>query len=113
VGLLTRLFEITAQQLGQLQGALAGVVNVGTARGSRLEGIVVAGKTGTTQNAQDLSRDHSWFVGYAPAEDPKIVVALMIEFGGSGSRAARVATRLIEHYLNATVIATDAVRSGQ
>jgi penicillin-binding protein 2 len=106
----TRLFSLTAQQLKDLQGALSDVVGTGTARGSRLEGIVVAGKTGTTQNPQDPTRDHSWFVGYAPAEDPKIVVALMIEFGGSGSRAARVATRLMERYLKATVVAIPAAQ---
>lgn len=106
----TRLFTITPQQLKDLQGALSDVVGTGTARGSRLEGIVVAGKTGTTQNPQDPTRDHSWFVGYAPAEDPKIVVALMIEFGGSGSRAARVATRLMERYLKANVVAIPAAQ---
>lgn len=106
----TRLFTLTAQQLKDLQGALSDVVGTGTARGSRLEGIVVAGKTGTTQNPQDPSRDHSWFVGYAPAEDPKIVVALMIEFGGSGSRAARVATRLMERYLKEKVVAIPAAQ---
>jgi penicillin-binding protein 2 len=106
----TRLFTLTPQQLKELQGALSDVVGTGTARGSRLQGIVVAGKTGTTQNPQDPSRDHSWFVGYAPAEDPKIVVALMIEFGGSGSRAARVATRLMERYLKEQVVAIPAVQ---
>lgn len=106
----TRLFTLTPQQLKDLQGALSDVVGTGTARGSRLQGIVVAGKTGTTQNPQDPSRDHSWFVGYAPAEDPKIVVALMIEFGGSGSRAARVATRLMERYLKEQVIAVPAAQ---
>lgn len=104
----TKMFNLTPQQLRALQGALADVVGTGTARGSRLEGIVVAGKTGTTQNPQDPTRDHSWFVGYAPAENPQIVVALMIEFGGSGSRAARVATRVIEHYLKTTVAAVPA-----
>lgn len=104
----TRMFNLSPQQLRSLQNAMADVVGTGTARGSRLEGIVVAGKTGTTQNPQDPTRDHSWFVGYAPADDPQIVVALMIEFGGSGSRAARAATRVIEHYLKTTVAAMPA-----
>ena len=100
-----RLFAITPQQLAELQNALANVVGRGTAVGSRLQGIIVAGKTGTAQNAQDAERDHAWFVGYAPADDPKIVVALMLEFGGSGARAARYATRIIEHYLRGRVVA--------
>jgi penicillin-binding protein 2 len=101
----TQLFSLTPAQLRGLQGALASVVGTGTAIGSRLEGIAVAGKTGTAQNAQDLVNDHSWFVGYAPAEDPKVVVAVLLEFGGSGGRAARVATRIMEHYLKARVVA--------
>lgn len=99
-----RLFTITPQQLEDLQRALTDVVGRGTAVGSRLQGIVVAGKTGTAQNSQDATRDHAWFVGYAPADEPRIVVALMLEFGGSGARAARFATRVIEHYLQAPVV---------
>lgn len=95
----TKMFNITPEQLRQLQGALAGVLSRGTAAASQLDGIAIAGKTGTAQNAQDQVRDHSWFVGYAPADDPKIVVALMLEFGGSGSRAARMASRVFEFYL--------------
>ncbi len=98
-----QLFRLTPEQMTALQRALTDVVGRGTAAGSRLQGIAVAGKTGTAQNAQDAVRDHSWFVGYAPAENPKIVVALMLEFGGSGSRAARLATRIMEQYLKAQV----------
>lgn len=95
----TRLFNISPDQLAQLQDAMAGVLSRGTAAASQIEGIAIAGKTGTAQNAQDEVNDHSWFVGYAPAENPKIVVALLLEFGGSGSRAARMASRIFEYYL--------------
>ena len=43
--------------------------------------------------------NHAWFVGFAPADDPKIVVAVMLEFGGHGTRAARIASAIIGHYL--------------
>ena len=99
-----RLFSLTELQMKSMQRALTDVVGRGTAAGSRLQGISVAGKTGTAQNAQDLVNDHAWFVGYAPAEDPKIVVAVMLEFGGGGSRAARIATRIMERYLKARVV---------
>ena len=99
-----RLFNISEAQLRSLQGALTDVVGRGTAVSSRLQGVIVAGKTGTAQNAQDPENHHAWFVGYAPAEDPKVVVAVLLEFGGGGSRAARFATRIIEHYLQARVI---------
>lgn len=101
----TPLFSLTEAQLQGVQDALAGVVGRGTATGSRLQGITVAGKTGTAQNSQNQVADHAWFVGYAPADDPKIVVAVMLEFGLHGSRAARIATRIIEHYLKANVVA--------
>lgn len=101
----TPLFRLSPAQMAGLQEALASVVGSGTAAGSRLEGITVAGKTGTAQNAADRRRDHAWFVGYAPAEQPQIVVAVMLEFGLHGSRAARIATRIVERYLKATVAA--------
>ena len=46
----------------------------------------VAGKTGTAENSSKI--DHAWFVGYAPADDPTIVVAVVIERGGQGSNSA-------------------------
>lgn len=101
----TQLFTVTPAQLRALQDAMVAVVGTGTARASQLEGISIAGKTGTAQNAQDADRDHAWFAGYAPAEDPKIVVVVLLEFGGGGSRAARIASRIIEHYLKVRVLA--------
>jgi penicillin-binding protein 2 len=50
------------------------------------EGDKVAGKTGTAEQPQ--GEDHSWFVGYAPYDDPQIVVAVIIEAGGTGASAA-------------------------
>ena len=50
------------------------------------EEVKVAGKTGTAEQSQ--GEDHSWFVGYAPYDDPEIVVAIVIEAGGTGSNAA-------------------------
>jgi penicillin-binding protein 2 len=48
-------------------------------------------------------KDNAWFVGYAPADDPKIVVAIIVEEGLHGSSAARVATKLMERYLKTTL----------
>jgi penicillin-binding protein 2 len=50
--------------------------------------------------------DNAWFVGYAPANDPKIVVAIIIEEGLHGSTAARVATKLMERYLKSRLTMT-------
>ncbi|MEK7240274.1 MAG: penicillin-binding protein 2 [Gemmatimonadota bacterium] len=95
----TKLFALTDEQMTGVRKALAGVVQRGTAAASQIQGVMLAGKTGTAQNAQDATRDHAWFVGFAPADDARIVVAVMLEFGGHGTRAARIASKIIEHYL--------------
>ena len=82
------------------------VVNRGTARIAKINGINVAGKTGTVENfilIEDEKKqltDHSTFIAFAPAEDPKIVVSVFIENGYWGSRwAAPIASLIIEKYL--------------
>lgn len=101
----TRLFDLTPEQMAGLRDALHGVVSTrGTAASAAIRGVEVAGKTGTGQNAQDRNRDHAWFVGFAPKEDPKIVVAVLIAFGDHGYVAARLATKMMERYLKTTVI---------
>lgn len=58
----------------------------------------VAGKTGTAENPSGI--DHAWWVGYAPVDDPKIVVAVLVERGGTGANtAAPVACAAIGAYL--------------
>jgi penicillin-binding protein 2 len=96
-----QLFQLDSAQFAGIRAALTGVVSRGTAAAARIQGIVLAGKTGTAQNTQDAKNDHAWFVGFAPASDPKIVVAVMLEFGGHGPRAAHIASKIIEHYLKA------------
>ncbi len=99
-----RLFQLDSAQMRGIRAALAGVVSRGTAAASRIEGLTLAGKTGTAQNGlpSEHKPDHAWFVGFAPADNPKIVVAVMIEFGGNGTRSAHIASKIIEHYLKAT-----------
>ena len=80
-----------------LRRALIAVVEQGTARGSRLAQIRFAGKTGTAQNPH--GEDHGWFIGFAPADDPRIVVGGIFEFGLHGTRVAPYVARAIEHYL--------------
>jgi penicillin-binding protein 2 len=87
----------------------------GTGWVAHIPGVDVAGKTGTAQviameeddegkkSAEPASlkeRDHAWFVAFAPAEEPKVAVVVMIEHGGHGSRAAGpVAREVIKTYL--------------
>ncbi len=80
-----------------LEGLKAVLEAGGTAGASAIEGLTLAGKTGTAQNTG--GEDHGWFVGFAPADKPKIVVAVLLEFGLHGSRAAHIASAIIGHYL--------------
>lgn len=85
-----------------LTEALAGVVERGTARGARIEGIRVAGKTGTAQNPHGL--EHAWFVAYAPVEAPEIVVAAIVEQAGHGGTiAAPMVRRILEEHFGPVV----------
>jgi penicillin-binding protein 2 len=100
-----------------IQEALRGAVNDphGTGGTCALKDVKVAGKTGTAQVVKlpenfkkgDMNRmalkfrDHAWFVAYAPFEDPKISVAVLVEHGGFGATAAApIAKKVIEKYLN-------------
>ena len=70
----------------------------GTGGLARIPDIVVGGKTGTAQNPH--GREHAWFVGFAPADHPQIVVVVLIEQAGhGGTYAAPIARRIIERYL--------------
>ena len=101
----TRIFQLTDAQMAGLRRALTGVVSVGgTAAASKVEGLVIAGKTGSAQNTEDATKTHSWFVGFAPADHPKIVVAVLLELGGHGGHAARLASAIMARYLKATPV---------
>ncbi len=74
----------------------------GTARSSAIEGISVAGKTGTAQNPH--GKDHSIFIAFAPVENPQIAIAVIVENAGFGSTyAAPIATLMIEKYIRREV----------
>ena len=87
-----------------LPGMLAVMKRGGTAEASTLAdvGIAIAGKTGTVQN--DEGDDHATFVGFAPAEHPKIAIAVYLENAGFGATAAApCAALVIEKYLRGTI----------
>jgi len=100
-----QIMSLTSAQLAGLRTAMAGVTSAGgTAASANIQGLVIAGKTGSAQNTEDLTKDHAWFVGFAPADNPKIVVAVFIEFGIHGYRAARVASKIIGFYTKAAPV---------
>ena len=99
-----KAINLSQDQLVQLRTAMEGVTEAGgTAASAALQGVAIAGKTGTAQSGtfvEGKEQNHAWFAGIAPSQDAKIVVVVMIEFGGHGTRAARIASAIIGHYLH-------------
>jgi peptidoglycan glycosyltransferase len=91
---------VSAEVAGQLTEMMESVVVNGSGRAARIPGVAVAGKTGTAQVAPDVP-DHNWFIGFAPADDPQIAVAVFVANGGGtgGDTSAPIAREVIEAYL--------------
>jgi penicillin-binding protein 2 len=102
---------LDASALEEVRKALTGVVSEpgGTGHAAQSPFATVAGKTGTAQviaqkvpgrKLSGKTQDHAWFIAYAPVDDPKIAVAVLVEHGGhGGGAAAPVARRVIEEYM--------------
>jgi penicillin-binding protein A len=90
---------VSPEVAAQLTEMMTSVVDHGTGRRAQIAGVQVAGKTGTAENA---ANDHSWFIGFAPADHPKIAVAVFIRNGGKtgGDISAPIARQVMEAYLN-------------
>lgn len=105
---ITGQLPISEENMDILHQGLLGVVadEDGTARSVASIGVSVAGKTGTAQNPH--GDDHSWFVCYAPAEAPEIVVAVVVENAGHGSTvAAPLAKKVLEKYFENAPVTSD------
>lgn len=85
----------------EVQAGMVGVIDHGTARTSAaIPGLRWAGKTGSTE-AKGNAKTHSWFIGYAPAVDPKIAIAIVVEKAGHGSEvAAPLAARVVQRFFS-------------
>jgi penicillin-binding protein 2 len=105
---------ISAKTLEEVRAALVGVTkeDTGTGRGARIEGMEIAGKTGTAQvvrlkggerqRAENMPyelRDHAWFVAYVAAHTPLAVVVLVEHGGHGGATAVPLAREMIRKYL--------------
>jgi penicillin-binding protein 2 len=85
-----------------VQDGMQRVVEAGTARVARFGEVVICGKTGTAQNPH--GKDHSLFVAFAPRENPKIAIAVMVENSGFGATwAAPIASLMMEQYLTDSI----------
>lgn len=104
----TDIFRVNAESLGDLINGdcaeyltqqMVDAVSKGTGKKAAIKGITVAGKTGTAENETD--KDHAWFIGFAPAENPEIAIAVILENDGNsgGDSAAPIAGNVMKHYL--------------
>lgn len=100
---IVRKATIDPDHLAIVRQAMQAVVSEGTGSRAKIPGLRVAGKTGTAQVVQNGGpatgdqRDHAWFVAFAPADDPQIAIAVVVEHGGfGGAVAAPIAKSLLE-----------------
>lgn len=108
--IVMRELPIDPHRLLLVRDALRQAVADGTGRSADVKGLPVAGKTGTAQvfkhsagiDADEMpkaERDHAWFAGYAPADNPTIAFAVVVEHGGhGGTSASPIARRVLEVY---------------
>ena len=96
----SRSLDLSPKVVELVREGMMRVVNApgGTGGAARIPNVVVAGKTGTAENPHGEA--DSWFVGFAPYDNPKIAVAVMMENAGyGGSKAAPIAGLVMERYL--------------
>jgi peptidoglycan glycosyltransferase len=96
---------ISANTAAAVRQMMIDAVERGVSSNARIDGVTVAGKTGTAQNGEDDPYT-LWFTGFAPAENPRVVVAVVIEDGGGRGQngrgntlAAPVAKKVIQAVL--------------
>ena len=93
---------IDAQYFEPVINGMQSVVDYGTGQGSKIPGIIMCGKTGTAQNPH--GKNHSLFVAFAPRDNPKIAIAVVVENSGDGGTwAAPIASFIVEKYLRDTI----------
>ncbi len=92
---LVRKVAVNPETLAFVRRAMLGVVEEGTGARSRVPGIPIGGKTGTAQvvkkgetKGQANLKDHAWFVSFAPVDNPKLAVVVLVENGGFGGQVA-------------------------
>jgi penicillin-binding protein 2 len=106
------LTSISDTAFEAVMAGMQDVVERGTATGARIPGIAICAKTGTAQNFRFIRgkkielNENSMFVAFAPRENPKIAICVVVENAGFGSTAAGpIASLMMEKYLNDTLSA--------
>ena len=106
-----RTVPVSAEYLSLVRQGMEGAVAYGTAPNAQIEGIRVAGKTGTAQYCDNIAQEtgicgqgleqptHAWFAAFAPIEEPEISIIVFLYNGGEGTvAAAPIAHDILVHY---------------
>ncbi|MCK0116046.1 cell elongation-specific peptidoglycan D,D-transpeptidase [Isoptericola sp. CG 20/1183] len=98
---------VSTETASALTDMMVSVVESGSGTSAQISGVPVAGKTGTAQHGDNSAPPHVWFTGFAPADDPQVAVAVIVDEGGAlggeatgGRVAAPIAKAVIEAVLN-------------
>lgn len=93
------LTPLSQAEADKITSAMVTAVNVGTAAPGALPNVQVAAKTGSAQPGKNV-QTHAWYIAFAPAENPQIAVAVLVENGGAGGEAAApIAKQIIKEAL--------------
>jgi penicillin-binding protein A len=85
---------VSSQVAAQLTQMMQSVVSNGTGTAAQIPGVAVAGKTGTAENVPGQPT-HAWFIAFAPAQNPTVAIAVIVEHGGIGGVAAAPIARQV------------------
>ena len=98
-----------------MNAAMVNVVEHGTATRMKIPGVLVAGKTGTAQLGSDPPRSHAWIIGFAPADNPRVAVAVVVlnQSGANESTGGRVAAPIAKAVMQTILAAPDRLSTGR
>jgi penicillin-binding protein 2 len=101
---VSRQLGVSDDNLALLREGMRQGVVWGTVTNAAVDGVNVAGKTGTAEFGPDLGggtyQSHAWFTGFAPAEDPEVAVVVFLQQGNGAKNAAPVAGRILDYYFH-------------
>jgi peptidoglycan glycosyltransferase len=106
---------LSAENATIMRDAMVNVVERGTATRMQIPGVAVAGKTGTAQLGTDPPRSHAWIVGFAPADAPRVAVAVIVlgQEGASEQTGGRVAAPIAKAVMETILAAPDRLSTGR
>ena len=98
-----------------MNAAMVNVVEHGTATRMKIPGVLVGGKTGTAQLGSDPPRSHAWIIGFAPADNPRVAVAVVVlnQSGATESTGGRVAAPIAKAVMQTILAAPDRLSTGR